>query len=261
MSNPIGSNARRGAHTMVALLLSLALAVTGCASVHPLPAGFAAEAARFEAGTDAPPTVVVEGPASKVGGALRGLAWGGGIGLVVGLAMESGCAFTCGVASALGGLIGIGSGVIGGAIASEREAEVDAKRELLTAAFAAQPHTQRLVDALRAGAAPASGSPDWAATVGIVGIETVGHGRDVPWRLRVRARLALRPAGASEAAAVLDFDALSPAAWPTPAWQADGGRPLREALDDCLRSLAAQMLTALHRAPPHAEVPALPSTA
>jgi hypothetical protein len=113
-----------------AVLVGTALVLIGCAAAPPWPAGLDASRVRFDA-DPAPPELVIEGPASKVGGAMRGAAWGGGIGVLVGLALEGGCSYVCGVATALGAIAGVTSGVITGALASESEAQVDAKRALL----------------------------------------------------------------------------------------------------------------------------------
>jgi hypothetical protein len=113
-----------------------------------------------------------------------------------------------------------------------------------------RPLARELADGLRAGAPMAPDTPvQWAATLSVVGLDTVGHGRDMPFALRLRAVMRLQRTGTAGAQATEHtFDALSRETLVTADWRADGGAALQRALDDAVQSLAAQMLTAMRLA-------------
>jgi hypothetical protein len=231
-----------------------ALLVGACSTVPAPPPAFDLAAAEFTAGT-ASIQIVIDGPSSKSAAAGRSAAWGAAIGLFVGLAADVGCSYVCGVAPFVGALLGAASGAAVGAVTSDSAVDIEARRTFLAAEIAQRSASQRLTELLRAQANSESGSPrPWQVTAAVVEAGSAGGGRDQPFAVRLRGQLAIARAGETTPPIILDFTATSTAALTAAGWRAEAAAPLHAAFDECLRSLAAQMLSAL-RAPGSARAP------
>jgi hypothetical protein len=230
--------------------LCAAVALAGCANEPSLPPSFSPSQVAFVAAPEA--TALLAESGSRTQGAWHGVRWGLPIGLVLGAFYrpdEGSCLlWVCRAYLVRGALLGTVAGVIIGVLTAAPSAETLARREWLAAAWSARPYAQQLVAALRARTPArdpaAAGS---TATVAIDALEFDGQGSGGPYALRLEARLVVTPTVDPAAATTLFFTARSSAERTDADWRADGAAPLALGLDECVQSLADQMLYRMQR--------------
>ena len=240
-----------------ATCLFLACALAGCAGAPRMPAAFMlSDATLVSAATEA--TVTIDGPSGKGSAAAAGAAKGGGAGFLIGglACLGAGplaplCLGTVVPASLA---IGAATGAVFGAVRADSAENVAAKRMLLTSAMSGAhiglaAHVQRQLRQSSAIDLPLAQTPsersEWTLQVTLTEIATVASGPDAPYTLHASARLEALQRGERKPVFVKQYDAPSAAAMSTAQWSANDGQAARQALDDMLASLAAQMVTDL----------------
>lgn len=240
-----------GSRTRCWLAILAAGLLAGCGSTpQRWPQAFDLAAAQISA-APAMPEIVLDGAASKAGGvgqaALKGAGWGLAIGLLMAPVSAGGSmiggigAATVGAATVAGGA----SGTAVGAMTAENATEIQAKRELLTQASAARSDAQWMADELgQAARARSKAGPlaQWQILVSLAEVATEGSGRDNPFALRLSARLEIHRSDGAQPGSPLVFAATSSTRLTTDGWGADAAAPLHAALDECRRSIVAQVL-------------------